>query len=567
MIRLRALLFPLVVAGASSSAIRAETLVELEGDLHVVGPGLEVADRIGDFRVESSGAGDLRETPGPAALVVPGAGAAAGELVGAPLRVNEVRRVDPASGRPLAAGAADGASCITGVEPACLPLDECRPGPGGPSLPCSVAGSVEAFQALDGLSLGSFLVPGAGLLTLSTSLNSAITGNPIDPANVLVDFDLSLSEFLANVFAGNSSANTVLSGGIAGTTIPSVSLRADPCDGFLSDCVTAGPGGSTFLGQGGATLNALLTPAQQAHLGCGEFYATNCELEGVALLNGEAGALLQCLGSVGPDWDFGDASVVQPCTVGWDDALASCQRPHGDSTVVLPGCRRPGDPGYDPLVDGAPTGLLHPLTNQPFASEMAALSFNFVMTLVVLTTIDDPTAAFPDPSQRLDPTDPLRLDGCSFRKPQLCRSFLHHAFTEQRADDPGGPPRRRWIWETGADYDVTAATGLFLGGFLGWSLHAIGPEPSRAGDGGEGVLFLLAPPEAQDPCEPPPFPVPDSPFIVEGAGCDGDLGSDDDRPLGVAYGLIPAPEPAQLLLQAIAFGTLVLIGRSGRRAR
>ncbi len=547
---------------AGPSGVRAQPLTGLEGDLHVFDSAFEPADRIGGFRLESDGTGDLREAPGPAALAVPGAGAAAGELVGQPVRANEVRRVDPATGRPLAGDAPVGASCFTGLETGCLPSDQCRPAAGGPLAPCSIPGSVDLFRVLN-LSGGILAGVEAGLLSFWNSTNSVITGDPIAPEDVLSDADVSLSELLANVLAGNSVANLFLSQGIAQTSVPFVTLSADPCDGFLSDCVTPGPAGSSFLGEEEATSSSLLSPAQQGLLGCGEFRGTNCEVEGVGLLLSEASALLQCLGSVGPDWDFGDAEVAQPCTVGHAGSDA-CVRRDDDTTSILPGCRGPGDSDYDANVDGDPSGLVHPLTDQALSSEMAALSFNFVMSLVVFSALGDPSDPFPDPLERLDPADPLRLDGCSFRKPQLCRSLLGQSFAEERADDPSGPPRRRWLWETGAEYDVANATGRFLEDFLGWSLHAIGPEPSRAGGAGEGLLFLLAPPEEQPPCEAPPFPVPDSPFVVTSAGCDGDSGTADDRVLGAAYGVVPVPEPTSALLRVLAFGAVAWLARRRR---
>ena len=49
---------------------------------------------------------------------------------------------------------------------------------------------------------------------------------------------------------------------------------------------------------------------------------------------------------------------------------------------MLPGCRGPGDKGYNPSIDGTTTGLVHPFTGQKFANEMAVFSWNVLMGLV-----------------------------------------------------------------------------------------------------------------------------------------------------------------------------------------
>ena len=80
-------------------------------------------------------------------------------------------------------------------------------------------------------------------------------------------------------------------------------------------------------------------------------------------------------------WDATDSSHAQPGTVGFQGAPL-CTRVEGGRTFVLPGCRGPGDKGYDPRVDGTVNGLLHPFTGQQFQNELAALSWNFLMGLV-----------------------------------------------------------------------------------------------------------------------------------------------------------------------------------------
>ena len=517
------LALPLLVAGDPCLAHVNTAGGELRAEID--GPA------VGAFLLESAGGGDLRQTPGTATLEIhQGADpAGAGEVTGSALRVNEARRVDPGTGRPL-------------------------PGP--------IAGSVDAFEAFDGWTIGSWpnLDPDAGWLTIWNSTNQ-IPGLPVN---------LSIAELLSDASAGNPGANTLISGGLAGAAVPFVTLNTDPCDGLLADCVTPGPAPSAFLSTTGPTLNQLLTSQQQALLGCGEFYGTNCEAGGVTMLNSEASGWLQCLPDGDPDRDYGDPSVPQPCTVEYQGGPV-CTRSANGPTVILPGCRGPGD-GYDVDVDGGTAGLIQPFFDpaspyylgvpspfsQQFQNEMAALSFNTLMMLAAFSFPVNPSSPAED---EFDASDPYRPDGCSFRKPQLCGNvrFLLGLVATERADDPSGPPRRRWAWETGADYAITSATGS-LEDFDGWTFHALGPEVSRSEDAELGVSFVLGPPVEYPPC-PGNFlpPVPQSILIVWRAGCDSVLPSSDDHPLGLAYGVVP--EPSVLLSGSVALAALAFLAR------
>jgi hypothetical protein len=309
------------------------------------------------------------------------------------------------------------------------------------------------------------------------STRDAVTGATIPPAQLLSATPV--SGVLANLLVGNVAANTFVSGGLAFAQVPFVTLNQDPCDGFLADCVTPGPRGNSFFAVTGPTLNGLLTSQQQALLGCGEFYGTNCEIQGIDLMNAEASVLLQSLLGIegtpvakdladyfarGP---FGDSDVYpdpggstfhQPGTEGFSGGPV-CTRHEGGQSFILPGCRGPGDPGYDPDVDGTNTNLFHPLipSFQTFRSEMAALSFNAVMGLVALSTPDtsdgDPTPTLSE----FDSANPMRRDGCSFVVPHLCGNVS--AFdtitgvqrNNVRAAGNGRFGRRDFLWHGGQD--------------------------------------------------------------------------------------------------------------------
>jgi hypothetical protein len=120
------------------------------------------------------------------------------------------------------------------------------------------------------------------------------------------------------------------------------------------------------------------------------FYGRSCEDDGIDPLNAEASALLQ---------SFLEGPV--------------CSRQVAGELVILPGCRGPDDAAYDPTTDGTPPSQPHPIDGSAFASEMAALSWNFLVYLVA--------------SSDLDPEDPYAPDQCSFANPGLCstvKSFV-----------------------------------------------------------------------------------------------------------------------------------------------
>ena len=217
----------------------------------------------------------------------------------------------------------------------------------------------------------------------------------------------------------------------------------------------------------GASLSDKLTDFQEALLGCGPFYRTSCDLDGVDLLNAEASAVYQAFpnveGTFDPDptrhWDTTDRDRAQPGTVGFEGGPL-CTRRVGDRTFVLPGCRGPGDPGYDPRIDGTTTNVAHPFTGQPFRNELGGVSWNLLMGLVGLSLpgrdfgdFEGPRHA-PDRSE-FDANDPFRRGGCSFREPQWCSAvtaFLGLSGVRRndvRAGGNGRFGRRDFVWQSG----------------------------------------------------------------------------------------------------------------------
>ncbi len=267
-----------------------------------------------------------------------------------------------------------------------------------------------------------------------------------------------IAGLLGALFAGNGFLNSAIVPTLAPFALPLVALNNDPLD------ITPGSTGA---------LSSLLSVQQEALLGCGPYYATNCDAQGVDLLNAEASAITQSwVGFEGTvkGWDAGNTAVAQPGTVGFLGG-SPCTRNYGGKfrVVVLPGCRGPtynsasfggandyalnvdGNPnvGYDPSFAGNPNGYAlagQPLTGQPFVSEMAGLSWNFMVVLI---------AQSPDWDRQ--PPATASLTSCSLRAPQFCdnvQSFLTVTGLERpnlRAAGNGTFGRRDFVWHSGGE--------------------------------------------------------------------------------------------------------------------
>jgi hypothetical protein len=251
-----------------------------------------------------------------------------------------------------------------------------------------------------------------------------VTGSPA--ANPFQES--TVAGLLSNLLVGNPAAARLARALTRGVPLPVLRLNQNAGDQMISNCGEGSIPVNCFYATGNPantgtdaiqfpTLNMLLTVEQQALLGCGPVYLTNCEIEGVDLLNAEMSALVQSwpgFPGAGGDWNTADP-VPQPGTVGFVGG-AVCTRFEGGS-FVLPGCRGPGDPGYDPARDGDPAGLLQPFTGQPFRTELGAVSWNLLATLVGLSA---PPGTEPPAIDEFDASDPLREGACSFVQPQFC---------------------------------------------------------------------------------------------------------------------------------------------------
>ncbi len=399
------------------------------------------------------------------------------------------RNVDPATGRPRRMGATG--SCTTGAEPSCL-------GPGTDALE-NTSLNQQYFAFVCSASVGF------NDLDRQVCAQSVLTSSRKPVALPLATITMLLSQ----LFAGSPTGIGLVAnpGFVGGTgTIPLVSLSIDPTDGTPTGLFSLQgpnfslPGFPTLNHNSSQTLAQVTTAEQQALLGCGPYYGTQCDggvpgaplatgIGGVDLLNAEASMLVQSwLGFDGTGQSLRnalDASSPQPGTLGFRGGPV-CTRVVNGQVVMLPGCRGPGDPGYDPAVDGPnpattsigyPGGIAagpyvvpvpgsiaasaiqgtqgHPFTKQTWRSEMAALSWNFEMLLVAFS--DRITVPGSDPRLGFDPERPYRTDGCSYVLPQLCSAvqalWAITGLTRNTLNAGGNSMfgRRDFVWAGGGD--------------------------------------------------------------------------------------------------------------------
>jgi hypothetical protein len=155
--------------------------------------------------------------------------------------------------------------------------------------------------------------------------------------------------------AALNGADAALSAFLTGLPQHLTPLNRDPADGpmgggfFGSDC-TLGTSLCNAFGVSTSNVSMYLTDQQEALLGCGPFYRTDCDVNGIDLFNAEASVLLQAL-------------------AGFENKPVATRFQEGRSWI-LPGARGPGDPGYNRRIDGTPPRGFH--------SEMAAVSSNFL---------------------------------------------------------------------------------------------------------------------------------------------------------------------------------------------
>jgi hypothetical protein len=244
-------------------------------------------------------------------------------------------------------------------------------------------------------------------------------------------------------------------------------------------------------------MNQTLTDEQEALLGCGPFWGTDCEADGIDLLNADASVLMQSFvgvpGNYTPEFIASGLSVwslangeAQPGTVDFvaNGTSLPGSRFFENRVVQVPGTRSPFlqdgvtlNPDYNLNQDGSIGGLVIPAgfdpvgfgasTGQQFVSEMAAVSFNLQQILVAFSSRQDGATTSEknefDPDNAyaaFDPSDPATADfqgKCSFVQPQFCssvQSLYDISGIQSNSVRAGGNQdfgRRDFSWHSGGE--------------------------------------------------------------------------------------------------------------------
>ncbi len=204
------------------------------------------------------------------------------------------------------------------------------------------------------------------------------------------------------LLAGSPVAQATFTGAQSGLGIQDpaqlTQLNHDPSDGR---------GVAPFFG---ASLSFVLTVEQEALLGCGDFYGTNCDVDGIDFFNSEASVLLQSFPGL----------EGNPVATRFEDG-----RLH-----ILPGARGPGQRDYDVNVDGSPPA--------GFPNELAALSANLAKTLAVLGIAEGDTEC-----------NLSELETCEAIRALVALTGSKRP--EVRAGGTGSLGRRVWGWQGGGE--------------------------------------------------------------------------------------------------------------------
>ncbi len=432
--------------------------------------------------------GDLRVAPDEVSIEVGG-----DETFGPANRVNEIRRVDPLTGRLLSADAPEGAVCATGNEVDCLD-------PGDPTTDNPVAFNdlCEYTRGFPGTEFPR--LEGACFLNAWNDRRLVFTNE---------EEEIELTRVLSAILGGSLAGRDFLEfkTGAVSNQIPIVTLNTAEVGSGEVPISASVPGG----------IADAFSPAQQGLLGCGNFIGNLCDRDGIRLGPGsdfpfpastEASVLLQSTPAASGIFDTAFDATTDPDPPGTVNAVGSAvaTRDSGGNVVILPGARGPGEAGYDVAVDGdpAPIGFDasqgnplgfqlagHPFSGDAWRSEMAALSWNFMVALVTFSVPDDAQNIQPD---EFDASDPLRKGACSYAQPQFCRWVLNLGhFATELPDDPSGTPALRWLWETGAQFDSVSVDDeetFFDGG----RIHAFGPTAPQ-GPGADAEVYILIVPD------------------------------------------------------------------------
>ncbi|MCC6640798.1 MAG: hypothetical protein IT386_06520 [Deltaproteobacteria bacterium] len=195
-----------------------------------------------------------------------------------------------------------------------------------------------------------------------------------------------------------------------------------------------------------SALTTYLTQEQQALLGCGPFYGTSCDMQGIDLFNAEASVLLQSF----PQFEPGGPVAT---------------RYFNGQLITLPGARTIYDPSWTSAIDGCPgpaaainaaraaqglgpipagactgPGVTQNLLQFGLSSELQAVSTSFLNIIAAFGTRTDP--------------------GCDVTNPITC-TFVRGIFQAAGVQRPeaiaggnGRYGRRDFVWSSGGEASI-----------------------------------------------------------------------------------------------------------------
>jgi hypothetical protein len=244
-----------------------------------------------------------------------------------------------------------------------------------------------------------------------------------DPLEVL-GLEVTVPNAFGALLAGQAGGQLLFSLALGSlgisTTRSLVPLIHDPNDG---------PNGGGFFGDHAqipafstSNLSYYLTDQQEALLGCGPFFDTDCDVDGIDFYNSEGSVLVQSF----PGFES------NPVATRYVDG----------QVVILPGARGPGDADYDVDVDGTPP--------PGFDSEMAALSANFALTIAALGVGEGDTDC--------DLDDLATCAGV-----RAIEALTGSQRPELRAGGNGRFGRRDWSWHGGGEAQLVYPKRNVLG--------------------------------------------------------------------------------------------------------
>jgi hypothetical protein len=343
------------------------------------------------------------------------------------------RKVDPVTGRPLGV---DGRP----LRPEDTDEDILRRHTGNRQLFDMVC------SATEGIAGAALPIPGLEDECLLDLLNSP------DPIAFGLDPAAALGTVFGGSFFGAQIAGIIAGGGTP--PFPVVELIE------LNKDLNDGPG---FPGVSEPfSVSSYLTDQQEALLGCGPFFDTNCDGDGIDLFNAEASVLVQSF----PQFEPNGPVATRPVG-GLPVVIAGARGPLDDiDRDGVPDLADPSIPdrfkwsaGVDGCVSAADPGcagaddLVHPITGELFRNEMAALSYNF---LILLASLGESSADDPDCSLAPAGT-PYAQWRKGILKCDLVRGVMGVAGSsrpEVRAGGNGQFGRRDFIWHGGSELAI-----------------------------------------------------------------------------------------------------------------